>query len=63
MLPYLEEYKSELRFDLENQRDYYNQTVHPLLSKLYFLFEKMPNRDNNTNFKKIVQILENVIVS
>ncbi len=44
MLPYLEAYKHELKYDRENQRDFYTHTVHPLLCKLYNIFEKMSNR-------------------
>lgn len=60
MIPFLEPYKHELRYDRENQRDFYTQTVHPILSKLYNIFSKMSNRENNINFKKIKLLLENI---
>jgi hypothetical protein len=41
-------------------RDFYNKTVHPMLSRLYFIFDKMSNKENNINFKKINLLLEDI---
>lgn len=60
MVPFLSEYQQELKYDRENQRDYYNQMVHPLLSKLYNIFDKMSNKEGNINFRKLKLLLEDI---
>ena len=59
-IPYMQSYSHYLQYQSQNQRDYYNNLVHPLLQKLYWIFEKMSNRQNNINYKKIVLLLQEI---
>lgn len=34
--------------------------VHPLLSKLYNIFDKMSNKETNINFRKLKLLLEDI---
>jgi hypothetical protein len=60
MMPFLRKYKKALDSWKINLRDHFELEIKPLILLFFTAIEKLPNKEKNKIYQKLVVLLENV---
>jgi hypothetical protein len=60
MMPFLRKYKKSLDNWRKNLRDHYEQEIRPLILPFFKAIEKLPNKEKNKVYQRLIILLDNI---